>query len=80
MSFLGEQLEKINEYVEKYQNVPGALLPLMHTIQDDFGFIPEESYKFISKAYNEPYVDLYYRHPAYQDYPVVGVSWQQATA
>ena len=31
-------------------------------------------------AYNEPYVDLYYRHPAYQDYPVVGVSWQQATA
>lgn len=31
-------------------------------------------------AYNEPYVDLYYRHPAYQDYPVVGVNWQQATA
>tara|TARA_B100000902_G_scaffold202421_1_gene192960 strand:+ start:1147 stop:1938 length:792 start_codon:yes stop_codon:yes gene_type:complete len=47
-----KQLEKINEYVEKYQNVPGALLPLMHNIQDDFGFIPEESYKFISKAYN----------------------------
>jgi len=31
-------------------------------------------------AYNEPYVDLYYRHPAYQDYPVVGVNWQQASA
>ena len=31
-------------------------------------------------AYNEPYVDYYYRHPAYQDYPVVGVNWQQATA
>ena len=31
-------------------------------------------------AYNEPYVDLYYRHPAYQNYPVVGVNWQQATA
>lgn len=30
-------------------------------------------------AYNEPYVDYYYRHPAYQDYPVVGVNWQQAT-
>lgn len=30
-------------------------------------------------AYNEPYVRYYFRHPAYQDYPVVGVSWVQAT-
>jgi gliding motility-associated lipoprotein GldJ len=29
-------------------------------------------------AYNEPYVDYYLRHPAYNDYPVVGVSWLQA--
>jgi len=29
-------------------------------------------------AYNEPYVELYLRHPAYQEYPVVGVSWVQA--
>lgn len=30
-------------------------------------------------AYNEPFVDLYFRHPAYQNYPVVGVSWVQAS-
>ena len=29
-------------------------------------------------AYNEPYVDYYLRHPAYRDYPVVGVTWKQA--
>lgn len=29
-------------------------------------------------AYNEPYVEYYFRHPAYQDYPVVGVNWRQA--
>ena len=29
-------------------------------------------------SYNEPMVNQYFRHPAYQDYPVVGVSWQQA--
>jgi len=28
-------------------------------------------------AFNEPYVELYLRHPAYQDYPVVGVNWLQ---
>lgn len=30
-------------------------------------------------AYNEPFVDYYFRHPAYKDYPVVGVNWVQAT-
>ena len=30
------------------------------------------------RAYNEPYVNYYLRHPAYRDYPVVGVSWLQA--
>ena len=29
-------------------------------------------------AFNEKYVDYYLRHPAYRDYPVVGVSWLQA--
>ena len=29
-------------------------------------------------SYNEPYVENYLRHPAFQDYPVVGVSWDQA--
>lgn len=29
-------------------------------------------------AYNEPYVEYYFRYPAYNFYPVVGVSWLQA--
>lgn len=29
-------------------------------------------------AYNEPYVDYYFRYPAYNYYPVVGVTWEQA--
>ena len=28
-------------------------------------------------AYNEPLIRAYYRHPSYDDYPVVGVSWEQ---
>ncbi|MDR1762799.1 MAG: SUMF1/EgtB/PvdO family nonheme iron enzyme [Dysgonamonadaceae bacterium] len=31
-------------------------------------------------AYNEPYIRLYFNHPGYNDYPVVGVSWEQANA
>jgi formylglycine-generating enzyme required for sulfatase activity len=33
-----------------------------------------------SSFYNEPYVDYYLRHPAYRDYPVVGISYEQAVA
>lgn len=29
-------------------------------------------------AYNEPYVETYFRFPSYDDYPVVGVTWLQA--
>jgi len=29
-------------------------------------------------AYNEPLVEIYFRHPSYHDYPVVGVTWLQA--
>ena len=31
-------------------------------------------------SYNEPMAKQYYSHPAYGNYPVVGVSWKQATA
>ncbi|MDR1680041.1 MAG: SUMF1/EgtB/PvdO family nonheme iron enzyme [Prevotellaceae bacterium] len=31
-------------------------------------------------AYNEPYMKMYFSHPGYGEYPVVGVSWEQATA
>jgi len=31
-------------------------------------------------AYNEPYVRMYFSHGGYSDYPVVGVSWEQANA
>ncbi len=29
-------------------------------------------------AYNDPYVEYYFRHPTFNQYPVVGVSWLQA--
>lgn len=33
-----------------------------------------------NNAYNEPYMRMYFSHPGYNDYPVVGVTWEQATA
>ena len=33
-----------------------------------------------SYSYNEPFTRLYFSHPSYNDYPVVGVTWKQAIA
>ena len=33
-----------------------------------------------NNAYNEPYMRMYFSHAGYNDYPVVGVTWEQATA
>ena len=41
--------------------------------------LPDETVWRKELAYNEPYVREYYVSPAYNNYPVVGVSWKQAT-
>ncbi len=33
-----------------------------------------------NNSFNEPYMRLYFNHPGYNEYPVVGVSWEQANA
>ena len=44
------QTEKIETHIAKHTTMPGALLPLLHAIQDDIGYVPEDSYLLISKA------------------------------
>lgn len=42
-----------------------------------YGALPDTLVWRSPMAYNEAYVLNYFRHPAYNDYPVVGVSWRQ---
>jgi formate dehydrogenase subunit gamma len=45
-----QQLVKIGAHIAAHKTMPGGLLPLLHAIQDDIGYVPEESYLPISKA------------------------------
>lgn len=42
--------------------------------------LPDETVWRRELGYNEPYMQDYYSHPAFNFYPVVGVSWKQAEA
>jgi len=76
-SFYIDETEVSNEYYREY----------VYWLERVFGTdYPEVARKALPDtlvwrdrlAFNEPYVELYYRHPAYKDYPVVGVNWLQA--
>jgi formylglycine-generating enzyme required for sulfatase activity len=42
--------------------------------------LPDTTVWLDPAAYNKPYEDYYFRHPAYRDYPVAGISYEQALA
>ncbi len=76
-SFYMDETEVTNlfylEYLYWLNRVFGADYPEVHDKA-----LPDTLVWRDRLAYNEPYVELYLRHPAYRDYPVVGVNWHQA--
>lgn len=40
----------VDALIKKHQHQPGALLPLLHAIQDEIGYVPEACYAPISKG------------------------------
>lgn len=61
------------EYLYWLRRVFGEQYPEVHTKA-----LPDTLVWRDRLSYNEPYVQYYLRHPAYRDYPVVGVNWEQA--
>ncbi len=45
-----QQLSKVEAHVQSLRSMPGALLPILHAIQDDIGYVPEQAYPAISHA------------------------------
>lgn len=47
-----DQAQRIEQSIERCRDLPGALLPMLHAIQDDLGFVPEAAVPSIAKALN----------------------------
>ena len=77
-SFYMDETEVTNfqylEYVYWLTRAYGAENPIIAT-----SALPDTLVWRSKLSYNEPYVNYYLRYPAYRDYPVVGVSWLQAS-
>ena len=53
------QLEQVTEVITGLQNKPGALLPILHGIQDKLGYIPTDSVSLIAEALNQSRADIH---------------------
>ena len=90
----GEMKIDINKLVYKYSWFDAEAAALDRKLnpyhRNRLPFIREENIrvypdttvwiKDFNYSYNEPMHNDYFSHPAYQDYPVVGISWKQAVA
>jgi formate dehydrogenase subunit gamma len=46
------RLARIGEIAEAHRSMPGGLLPLLHAVQEEFGFVPEAATAIIAGALN----------------------------
>ena len=76
-------------YMDKYEVTNMNWNEYLHWLEIVFGDIapelvdkarPDHTVWREDMAYNDPYEDNYFEHPAFSFYPIVGVSWDQAMA
>lgn len=53
-----ELLARLDEVLEEYKDVPGALIPVLQIAQGMFGYLPEVALKRISLALDKPYSEV----------------------
>ncbi|HEY8782023.1 MAG TPA: SUMF1/EgtB/PvdO family nonheme iron enzyme [Mucilaginibacter sp.] len=74
-SFYMDETEVANQDWLDYLHWISVTYPADHELY--YNALPDTLVWRSPLSYNEPYVDNYLRHPAFQDYPVVGVTWDQ---
>ncbi|MCG8411232.1 MAG: SUMF1/EgtB/PvdO family nonheme iron enzyme [Bacteroidales bacterium] len=73
--YTGTIINAQGEQVDVEDRSAFILRDVINVYPDTLCWISDFTYSF-----NEPYTNMYFCHPAYDDYPVVGVNWKQARA
>ncbi|MCF8360126.1 MAG: NAD(P)H-dependent oxidoreductase subunit E [Prolixibacteraceae bacterium] len=53
-----ELYERLKIIVQSQRTIPGALIPVLQTAQDLFGYLPEKALRMISKELKLPYSEV----------------------
>ncbi|MEE0777272.1 MAG: NADH-quinone oxidoreductase subunit NuoE [Bacillota bacterium] len=54
-----EDVAKVEAFVASHKNTKGNLIPILHDIQDSFGFVPYDAMRIISDRLDVPISEVY---------------------
>ncbi|MEO3945452.1 NADH-quinone oxidoreductase subunit NuoE [Gorillibacterium sp. CAU 1737] len=54
-----EKLEKVKVSIEQFKSMKGALIPVLHEIQDIYGYLPEHVLQVVSTELNIPMSEIF---------------------
>ena len=61
----------VDQLVEQFKSLPGGLLPLLHAIKEEFGYVPESSVPSIAKGLNLSRAEVHGVISFYHDFKTV---------
>lgn len=64
----GEMTQRTRAIVDRLIGLEGPLLPILHEVQDEFGFVPQESLPVIAEALNLSRAEVHGVMTFYHDY------------
>lgn len=54
-----ESMVRITEVIEQFKDMKGSLIPVLHEVQDTYGYLPQEVLEFVSEQLNLPMTEIY---------------------
>lgn len=57
--FSSADRDKVKEIISEQKGVQGALIPVLHNVQEHFGYVPYDAQKIISEEMNIPLTEIY---------------------
>lgn len=54
-----QKLQHVKEAIERFRDMKGALIPVLHEVQDVYGYLPEEVLQLVSDELNIPMTEIY---------------------
>jgi NADH:ubiquinone oxidoreductase subunit E len=54
-----ERMDKVKDILEEYRSVKGGLIPILHAVQNIYGYLPEDVLQVASEDLNIPMTEIY---------------------
>lgn len=54
-----ERIKEVMKITKEFEEVKGGLIPVLHAVQQLYGYLPEEALQIVSEKLNIPMIEIY---------------------